>query len=150
MDLVIRDVSEADYPTWRHLWDQYLVFYKATTRAGHAEALWERLLGDGDDVQCLVAEVDAVVVGIVQFFAHPDTWSDRPLCYLQDLFVEPDHRGGGVGAALIHAVSERAAERGCSAVYWQTAEDNERARRLYDDVTGGPSGFIVYELDVPG
>lgn len=149
MDLVIRDVSEADYASWRDLWDQYLVFYEAVVGDGHAEALWERLLDRGDPVECLVAEADVAVVGIVQFFAHPDTWSDRPVCYLQDLFVDPDWRGRGIGATLIRAVSERAVERGWSSVYWQTAENNERARRLYDYLTGGPSGFIVYEVEPP-
>jgi GNAT superfamily N-acetyltransferase len=149
MDLVVREVSEADYAVWRDLWDQYLVFYEATVSSGHAEALWLRLLDGDHPMECLVATADAEVVGIVQFFPHPDTWSDRPVCYLQDLFVRPGWRGRGIGASLIRSVSDRAAKRGWSGVYWQTAEDNEQARRLYDYLTGGPSGFIVYELEPP-
>jgi len=149
MDLVIRDASEADYGSWRVMWDQYLVFYEATVSDGHAEWLWERFLDQDNPLECFVARSDNAVVGMVQFFAHPDTWGDRPMCYLQDLFVDPDHRGDGIGAMLVGAVAERAVERGWSSVYWQTAEDNMRARRLYDHLTGGPNGFIVYELEKP-
>ena len=44
MDLVIRDASEADYSSWRILWDQYLVFYEATVRDGHALLVIHALL----------------------------------------------------------------------------------------------------------
>ncbi len=149
MNPVIRDIAEGDHASWCDLWEQYLVFYETSLGDDHSAALWQRLLDPSDPVECLVAEAGDAVVGIVHFLAHSDTWGDRPLCYLQDLFVHPDSRGRGAAAALIRAVSERAADRGWSAVYWQTAADNERARRLYDQLTGGPSGFIVYELDLP-
>ena len=56
-------------------------------------------------------------------------------------------RGAGVGAALIAAVREAAAERGVTNVYWMTHETNATARRLYDRVARR-TGFIEYDLSV--
>lgn len=53
-------------------------------------------------------------------------------------------RAQGVGKALIEAVYRLADERKCAKVYWQTHENNYRARGLYDKM-GGKSQFILYE-----
>lgn len=132
---------------WSDLWDQYLAFYAATLPEGHASVLWSRLRDSSQIEECLVVEADGQVVGFAHFFPHADTWHEQPIGYLQDLFVDPQWRERGLGEALIRSVAERAAERGWSRVYWQTAADNEHARSLYDKLTGGASGFIVYELD---
>lgn len=148
MDVVVRRPVESDLSAWRRLWDQYLVFYQAHVAPDDTEALWDRVLDDGHPIECFVADQQGELAGLVHYFPHPDTWDARPVCYLQDLFVDPGSRERGVGAALIEAVRRHAHHQGWSAVYWQTAEDNLRARRLYDGLTGGPSGFIVYQIDV--
>lgn len=148
MDVVVRRPVESDLSAWRRLWDQYLVFYQAQVAPEHTEALWNRILDDDHPIDGFVADQQGELVGLVHYFPHPDTWDARPVCYLQDLFVDPGSRGRGLGAELIEAVRRRARDQGWSAVYWQTAEDNLRARRLYDRLTGGPSGFIVYQVEV--
>ena len=148
-EVLIREVDSTDYSAWKDLWERYVVFYDAKLPDGHADRLWQRLGDTSDPIQCLVAEASGVVAGIVQFLPHMSTWADRPICYLQDLFVEDSNRGRGIGSALIHAVQGRCREEGWESVYWQTQEDNHRARSLYDKLTGGANGFIVYELQ-PG
>ena len=145
-DALIRKLAEADSPAWKNLWEQYLVFYETELPAEHTDRLWQRLLDESDPAECLVAELTGTVAGIVQFFPHTDLWEDRPACYLSDLYVDPAWRGRGIGASLIRAVQRRSRERGWAYVYWQTAEDNDRARGMYDKLTSGPSGFVIYEL----
>jgi len=84
-------------------------------------------------------------VGFVHWLFHPSTWSMSGYCYLEDLFVAPAVRGGGVGAALIAHVADAARDAGAEKVYWLTEESNETARRLYDRVAER-TGFIHYEL----
>ena len=55
---------------------------------------------------------------------------------MNDLFVSPDARGSGAADALIAACAERAREHGATSLDWQTARDNERARKVYDRVGG--------------
>lgn len=144
----MRPPQTEDQAAWRKLWNQYLVFYETEFDGAVADTLWARLLEPAHPIQGLVAEAGGELVGIVHYFPHSDTWDPRPRCFLQDLFVESSVRGGGVGRSLIEAVVEHAGREGWSSVYWHTAEDNEVARRLYDTVTGGPNGFIVYEVGV--
>jgi GNAT superfamily N-acetyltransferase len=84
----------------------------------------------------------------VHFLVHASTTSDD-VCYLQDLFTAPEVRGRGVARALIAAVRDWATEHGCSRVYWHTKEDNDTARRLYDQVAEN-RGFIHYVIPLPG
>lgn len=64
-------------------------------------------------------------------------------CYLQDLFVAPDMRGGGAGRTLIEAVHDAAKKAGASRVHWLTQDSNASAQALYDKLADR-SGFIQY------
>ncbi len=82
----------------------------------------------------------------MQYFPHPHTWYQGPICYLNDLFVDPEVRGGGIGRQLIEAVVDEARRHGWSEVYWMTHNDNTVARGLYDRITGGSDGFVTYSI----
>lgn len=148
-EVLVRGPLDTDFTEWRALWEQYLIFYETALSERHTESLWKRLLDADDPVECLVAEMGGRLVGIVHYLPHADTWDERPICYLSDLYVDPSNRGEGIGTLLIRSVEQRSRDQGWSSVYWQTAEDNEQARVLYDKITGGVSRFIIYELD-PG
>jgi len=65
------------------------------------------------------------------------------VCYLEDLFVDPKKRAVGVGEALIDWLLRETKRRKWSRLYWNTKENNYRARGLYDKYTPH-SGFIRY------
>jgi GNAT superfamily N-acetyltransferase len=68
--------------------------------------------------------------------------------YLEDLFVDPEARGGGIADALIEICAERCRERGVSTLQWMTATDNHRAQAVYDRVGGVPGTWVEYELRI--
>lgn len=148
MDLIIRQPLESEVSKWVQLWTSYLVFYESEVSDAVTEQLWGRILDPDNRIRCHVAESDGRLVGLVHFFCHDDTWSTRPICYLQDLYVDASRRGQGIGAELVGSVVAEARAEGWSAVYWLTADDNHQARILYDRLTGGTSGFIHYQIDV--
>ena len=76
---------------------------------------------------------------------HRSCWSPANSCYLQDLYVEPDLRGTGLGRVLIEEVKREANAAGVTDVYWMTHETNATARKLYDRVARR-TGFIEYDL----
>ncbi|MBM4197196.1 MAG: GNAT family N-acetyltransferase [Gammaproteobacteria bacterium] len=139
----IRPLREDDRSTWDGLWQGYLVFYEASVPAEVTATTWRRLLDAGSPLFGLGAIVDDRLVGFAHCVLHLGTWSEKPQCYLEDLFVDPAVRGGGVGRALIEAVYQAADRHGADRVYWLTHETNHVARALYDRI-GQRSGFIHY------
>lgn len=143
----IRAVCEADREQWNPLWQGYLEFYESSLEATVIDELWRRLIDRAEPIQGRVAvDADGRLIGLVHFFPHPHTWYPQPVCYLNDLFVDPAVRGGGIGAALIDAVVDEARRQGWAEVYWHTQGDNRVARGLYDKITGGTDGFVNYTI----
>jgi ribosomal protein S18 acetylase RimI-like enzyme len=141
--VVIRDLAADDRSAWAPLWQGYLNFYNSSVPQEVTDATFARLLDPAEPMFALVAERAQGLVGLVQCVIHRSTWTTASYCYLQDLFVSPDMRGGGIGRALIEAVYARADALGLARVYWLTRDTNEAARALYDQVATC-SGFIQY------
>ncbi len=140
--ITIRSLVPADRGDWERLFRAYIAFYERSLDDAEYDRAWRRLLEDRE-IHGLVATVDDQLVGITHFLPHAHT-NSGDVCYLQDLFTDPAARGNGVGKALIQAVTDWARAHGCDRVYWHTHSDNQRARRLYDQVAEH-RGFIVYQ-----
>jgi GNAT superfamily N-acetyltransferase len=146
-DVTIRPAAAKDEPRWRELWAGYIKFYRASVPEEATANTWKRILDPKSNIAALVAVKDGVVIGICNYLFHDSTWSTMPICYLQDLYVDPNARGGGAAKALILACEEKAKEKGAFRLYWQTQEYNAAARSLYDTITPR-SSFIVYRKNV--
>ena len=133
MSIKIRPITAADKEIWLKLFKDYIIFYKSQLSDEQYELTWQRL-NSGFNINGLLAELDCKVVGFTHYIFRPSTWAVEDFCYLEDLFVDPTVRGGGVGRALIKAVEEIAIAKGSKRLYWTTAPDNETARKLYDKV----------------
>jgi GNAT superfamily N-acetyltransferase len=133
-----------DYEAWLPLWQGYLTFYKASVDEATTRLTFGRLTGGTEPMGAFLAR-DAAgrAVGMVHWIQHRSCWTQGDYCYLQDLFVAPDVRGGGVGRQLIEAVYTLARSRGCSRVHWLTHETNSDAMKLYDRIADR-SGFLQY------
>jgi GNAT superfamily N-acetyltransferase len=132
MSLEIRAAQAADKDRWLLLWQGYLDFYRTVLSAQQSELTWKRILDPAFNMKCAVATQDGEVVGFVTYNLQNSTWSENGHCYLEDLFVDTNVRGKGVGRALIDFVKRYAIENKCSRLYWNTDEDNSTARKLYD------------------
>lgn len=144
--LFIREVRAEDHALWLPLWQGYQRFYETDIPAATSAVTWERFLDPAEPMSAALAFADTAqtrAVGMVHWIRHRSCWTVGDYCYLQDLYVAEDLRGGGVGRALIEYVYARAREAGCSRVHWLTKETNTRARLLYDCIAKR-SGFIQY------
>ncbi len=139
----IRPASASDEAAWRRLWAGYVKFYRAEVSEEITASTWKRILDPASPIEALVAELDGRVIGICNYLYHESTWDTRPICYLQDLYVDPEARGGGAAKALILACEAAAKAKGAFRLYWLTQEYNAPARSLYDTITPR-SSFIVY------
>lgn len=135
MPATIRPLRAEDEAEWRRLWTGYLAFYQTTVPEPVYVSTFARLLGDDpQDFSALVAEGDGRLLGLTHYLFHRHAWKVENVCYLQDLYVDPETRGTGLGRKLIEAVYARADAAGAPAVYWLTQEFNHEARQLYDRV----------------
>jgi GNAT superfamily N-acetyltransferase len=143
---LIRGLEADDWDEWLVLWAGYLAFYRAEVSDPTTRATFDRLSGGLDGMFGLFAvDGDGSGLGLAHCLTHPTTWSRRPYCYLEDLFVAPGARGTGLGRDLLDAAKKASVERGAGRLYWHTQVYNGRARSLYDEV-GRPTSFMVYEL----
>jgi GNAT superfamily N-acetyltransferase len=135
-----------DHDDWLSLWWGYLEFYESELSTAQTELTFTRLISPADPVYAVIARNEAgQAIGFVNWLTHLSTWSEGDYCYLEDLFVHPDARGSGTGAALIEHVREWARQAGCDKVYWLTQSHNHTARALYDRVASD-TGFVHYEI----
>ena len=138
----IAPLAAGDRAEWDVLARGYKAFYGDPQPDEVYDRLWSRLMG-GDALYGLGARLEGRLVGMSHYMFHANAWM-ADVCYLQDLFTAPEARGRGVAGALIHAVADAARARGCAKYYWLTKQDNERARRLYDQVARF-KGFLRYD-----
>jgi len=140
----IRPLTAGDRAQWSALWSGYLRFYRQHLPEEITAGTFARLVDPRAPLHGLIAERGSALVGFVHFQFHPSSWSLRDSCYLEDLYVDPEARGGGIGRALIHAVYEAADRAQAASVYWLTQEFNAEGRALYDTLARRTS-FIRYE-----
>lgn len=147
MKPLIRPITPSDEAEWRRLWTAYLEFYQTSAPDEVYRSSFDRLMlgnaGAENEFKGLLALVDGKPVGLVHYLFHRHGWKIENVCYLQDLYADPNFRKKGVGRALIEAVYARADEAGAPSVYWLTQDFNFEARRLYDRV-GMLTPFVKY------
>jgi len=111
------------------------------------ELLMAGLFGARPYAEALLAEEDGLPIAFALFFHSFSTFLARPGMYLEDLFVLPDHRGRGVGRALLAHLAHLAIERGCGRLEWAVLNWNQEAIRFYERLGARPnSEWTVYRL----
>ena len=149
MKVSIRRIEARDEPRWRELWDGYCRFYEREPSQAITRHAWRRIMSAESPLHAIVAErADRHVIGMANYIIHDNTATLTPICYLQDLFVDPQERARGVGQQLIDWLVAEMAAQGWSRLYWNTKENNYRARGLYDKYTPH-SGFLRYVVENP-
>ena len=134
MTVSIRKIEAGDQARWRELWDGYTRFYEREPSEAITRHTWARIMDPDSPVHAIVAErSDSKVIGIANY---------------KDLFVDPAARAVGVGKQLIDWLLAESKRQGWSRLYWNTKENNYRARSLYDKYTPH-SGFLRYVINMP-
>ena len=141
----IRPIVASDEQEWRRLWAAYLAFYETSLPEKICALTFQRLLsGLPHEYSGFLALVDGKPVGLAHYLFHRSCWHENNVCYLQDLYADPDVRGQGLGRKLIEAVYEKAKSEGSTEVYWMTQEFNATARTLYDRIAD-KTPFLIYQ-----
>ena len=82
---------------------------------------------------CFVVEMDKVVRGMAVYYISYSTWKGRCL-YLEDLYIQPEYRRGGLGQELFDKLIKEAEALGVKRMDWQVLEWNEPAIKFYEKI----------------
>ena len=146
MTLVIRPLRADDYAGWLPLWDGNNLGQR--NDAVTAET-WERLLDPHTQVHGLCALEKSEIVGLVHYILHPTTGSVQPVCYMQDVFVDPMHRKKGIARQLVQDVAKMGRAQKWARMYWLAEAENIAAQRLYKNL-GVKLDFTLHVLPLQG
>ncbi len=150
MACTIREAVESDVPLIasliRELADYERLLHEVRLTE---EGLRAALFGERRYADVAIAEgPDGEPLGFALFFSSFSTFLGRPGIYLEDLFVRPEHRGAGVGRALLRYLARVAEARGCGRLEWAVLDWNEPAIGFYRRLGARPTtGWKVYRLD---
>ncbi len=132
MTVRIRPAIRDDVPVIAELIRGLARYEKLEDQVVMTEALLDTaLFGERPYAEVVLAEDEGRSVGFALFFHNFSTFLGRPGIYLEDLFVLPEHRGGGIGRTLLAHLARLAVERGCGRLEWAVLDWNREAIGFY-------------------
>jgi GNAT superfamily N-acetyltransferase len=145
---IVRPARGDDFPHWLPLWRAYCASLDHAVSDEISEGVWSRILNPREPIWCIfVSTAGEESQGFANYVLHPHTWSLKPVCYLEDIFVAPQIRRRGAGRALIEKLVALGREEGWRRIYWHTHEGNARARALYDRIVER-TDYVRYDIDL--
>lgn len=111
------------------------------------EQINESLFSDHPVAFCHVAEVEGKIVGIALWFLNYSTWLGKSGIYLEDLFVQPEYRGLGIGKGFMKTLAQLCIERGYERFQWWVLDWNEPSIEFYKSFGAVPMDeWTVFRL----
>jgi GNAT superfamily N-acetyltransferase len=140
-----------DTPTIVRLVRALATFEKLESEAvATADDFTIALFGSPPRAHAMLAEIGGLPVGLVLWFYNFSTFQGRHGLYVEDVFVEPEHRGLGIGRAFFQAMAARALAEGCGRMEWSVLDWNEPAIKFYRALGAEPmSEWTVQRLAGP-
>jgi GNAT superfamily N-acetyltransferase len=146
-ELEIAPIAASEYEELLPLIAAYQGFYEEDDiQTERNREFFRRFLAPSEVGLLLGGRSGGRLVGYACLYWHFSSTKACESVLMNDLFVDPELRGGGVGRALIEASAAVARQRGASKLEWQTAPDNHTAQRLYDSTGAQRSTWLTYEL----
>jgi GNAT superfamily N-acetyltransferase len=132
MATTIRTATPADVPQILALIQALATYEREPDAVTATEAdLMRDGFGPSPFYSCLMAECDGQPAGFALYFFNYSTWMGRPGLYLEDIFVQPEFRGLGIGKALLKRVAAIAVEKNCPRLQWEVLDWNTPAIDFY-------------------
>jgi GNAT superfamily N-acetyltransferase len=146
--VTVRDARPEDVPAIVGLVRELAEYERAAAEVHLTEELLRTaLFGDSPALFGHVAEHQGVVVGTALWFLNFSTWRGTHGIYLEDLYVQPRHRGTGLGRELLRTLADRCVERGYDRLEWSVLDWNQPSIGFYRSVGAVPmEEWTVFRL----
>lgn len=145
---MIRYATKEDVPRIHQLIKDLAEYEKAPLEAkATLEQIEESLFSQRPVACCHVAEDNGLVVGISIWFLNYSTWVGKPGIYLEDLYIDPAHRGKGFGLAFLKELAKICIERDYERLQWWVLDWNEPSIEFYKSLGAVPMDeWTVYRV----
>ncbi|CAN5588307.1 GNAT family N-acetyltransferase [soil metagenome] len=131
-EIEIRHATEEDVPLLLSFIKELAEYEKLSHEVtATEEILAESLFGERRVAEALLAYLGGEPAGFALFFHNFSTFLGKPGVYLEDLYVRPEHRGSGIGRALLVRLAKLAKERDCGRLEWWVLDWNEPSIGFY-------------------
>ena len=131
-ETTIRAVGEADVETLFGLIVELAEYEKLADKVKGDPALLRRTLFEEQAAEALLLERDGAAIGYAIFFTTFSSFECRSGIWMEDVYVRPEHRRGGIGRQVIDYLARLAVERGHVRLEWCALDWNEPALNFYD------------------
>ncbi len=142
---MIRHIQLKDKEQWKELYKGYADFYKIEMNDKILQTVWNWLHDKNHELNGLVYEVDENIIGLAHYRRMPRPLRGQDIGFLDDLYVDPRHRGQKIGEKILHKLKEISKSKEWNLIRWITRDDNLRAKSLYDRVSE-KTNLDLYEL----
>lgn len=130
-EITIREAKADDFPRIIELFEEFAAF---ENHAGEVTNNQDLMLQEREHFNAFVAlNPEGVIIGYVTWFFSYPTWIGKSL-YMEDLYVQPDYRGQGLGSRLTQCLINHAKQTSCKKVHWQVSDWNETAIAFYESL----------------
>ena len=142
---MIRQIKQEDKKDWEKLYKGYADFYKVEMNDEILATVWKWLFDQKHEVSGLVYEEKSKVVALAHYRKMPSPLRGKYIGFLDDLFVDPEHRGKKIGEEILNELKNISQKNRWGLIRWITRNDNVRAKSLYDKVSEKTT-WDTYEL----
>jgi GNAT superfamily N-acetyltransferase len=151
-DVQIRPATEADMPLLFDLILELAEFEKLAAKvSGDAEVLRRTMFEEKAAEALLIESADGEAIGYAIFFTTFSSFECRSGIWLEDVYVRPEHRRGGIGRAVMEHLAQLAHQRGHVRLEWVALDWNEPALKFYEGLGAQRlDDWIIHRLEGDG
>ena len=144
--MVVESLQIDDKEQWCELYQGYADFYKMPMNEDILDTVWSWIFDEENKFYGIgVRSSQGKLVGFMHFREMPSPLRGTLIGFLDDLYVHPEYRGSGMVQSLFKELKSLAQKNHWPYVRWITASDNQRARAVYDKISG-TIDFVTYQM----
>ena len=144
----VEELNQSDKEEWAKLYHDYAEFYEMEMNEDILDTIWSWI--HSPDIKFFSIGIKSSkdeLIGFMHFREMPSPLRGKLVGFLDDLFVHPDFRGSGAVQLLFKELKLQANKNNWPYVRWITANDNSRARNVYDQISD-PIDFVTYQMPI--
>ncbi len=148
MNINVSHLAESDKQDWQQLYRAYAEFYNMPMEQITLDTVWSWIQNEHKEFYGLIAkDENNQALGLMHCRAMPSPLRGSDVGFLDDLFIVPEARGSEVIDLLYKELNNFGRQQGWPLIRWITAENNYRARNVYDKISD-KTAWVTYQLDI--